>query len=224
MPEARVRGYKPGRFSFNVEGGRCKECRGAGELDIQMHFLPGVSVTCETCGGKRYNRETLGVSFKGRNIYETLEMTFEEAIELFDAFPKLKTQFQVMKDVGLGYLKLGQPATTLSGGEAQRVKLARELSKRSTGKTLYILDEPTTGLHFVDIDKLLGVVHKLVDLGNTVIMIEHHMDVIKSADHVIDLGPGGGVHGGKIIVSGTPEKVAKHKSSKTAKFLKNVLS
>ncbi len=221
--QARVRGYTPGRFSFNVKGGRCEVCRGAGELDIEMHFLPDVRVTCETCLGKRYNNETLSLTFKGRNIFEVLEMTFEEAYEFFEAIPHLQSRLKVMLDVGLGYLKLGQPATHLSGGEAQRVKLSKELGKRSTGKTLYILDEPTTGLHFVDVEKLLKVVQQLVDLGNTVVMVEHHLDVIKCADHIIDLGPGGGVNGGEIIAQGTPEDIAKNPSSKTGSFLKKML-
>lgn len=220
---SKVRGYTPGRFSFNVKGGRCEICRGAGELDIEMHFLPDVTVTCETCLGKRYNSETLQVLFKGRNIFEVLEMTFDEALEFFDSIPHLKSRLQIMKDVGLGYLKLGQPATHLSGGEAQRVKLAKELARKATGKTLYILDEPTTGLHFVDVEKLLKVVQQLVDLGNTVVMVEHHLDVIKSADHIIDLGPAGGIHGGQIIAEGNPEMLAKLTQSKTGQFLKSVL-
>jgi excinuclease ABC subunit A len=222
-PQAKVRGYTPGRFSFNVKGGRCEICRGAGMLDIEMHFLPDVSVTCETCLGKKYNGETLNITFKGRNICEVLEMTFEEACEFFEAFPSLQSKLKMMCDVGLGYLKLGQPAVTLSGGEAQRIKLAKELSKRATGKTVYILDEPTTGLHFVDIEKLLEVVKQLTDLGNTVIMVEHQLDVIKSADHVIDLGPAGGEGGGEIVAQGTPEEIAANGKSKTGIFLAKIL-
>lgn len=222
-PLAKMRGYTPGRFSFNIEGGRCEACGGAGQLDIEMHFLPDVSVPCETCDSKRYNTETLEVSFKGRSIYEVLEMTFSEAFEFFQNIPHLQSRLKIMCDVGLGYLKLGQPAVTLSGGEAQRVKLAKELSKKPTGKTLYILDEPTTGLHFVDVEKLLHVIQQLVDVGNTVVMIEHHLDVIKSADHVIDMGPLGGIHGGKKIASGTPEAISRISDSKTGMFLKQEL-
>lgn len=218
--DARLRGYGPARFSFNIEGGRCEVCKGAGQLDIEMHFLPDVSVPCETCNGHRYNDETLEIAFKGKNIYEVLEMSFEEAFHFFDTLPNLQSRLQIMNDVGLGYIRLGQPAVTLSGGEAQRIKLAKELARRPTGKTIYILDEPTTGLHFVDVDKLLHVVHRLVDVGNTVVMIEHHIDVIKSADHLIDLGPGGGVNGGHIIAEGTPETVSKNPKSKTGMFLK----
>jgi excinuclease ABC subunit A len=218
-PDARKKGYTPSRFSFNVSGGRCEECKGAGELDVEMHFLADVSVPCESCGQRRFNSATLDITFKGRNIYEVLEMTFSDAFEFFEAVPALQNKFKVMIDVGLGYLKLGQPATTLSGGEAQRVKLARELSKRSTGKTLYVLDEPTTGLHFVDIERLLQVVQQLVDLGNTVLMIEHQLDVIQAADFVIDLGPDGGKAGGKIMASGTPEAIIKNPDSKTGQAL-----
>ncbi len=218
-PDARKKGYTPSRFSFNVSGGRCEECKGAGELDVEMHFLADVSVPCETCGQRRFNSATLDITFKGRNIHDVLEMTFSDAFEFFEAVPSLQNKFKVMIDVGLGYLKLGQPATTLSGGEAQRVKLARELSKRSTGKTLYILDEPTTGLHFVDIERLLQVVQQLVDLGNTVLMIEHQLDVIQAADFVIDLGPDGGKAGGKIMASGTPEAISKNPDSKTGQAL-----
>ncbi len=222
-PLSRMKGYTPGRFSFNVSGGRCEVCKGAGELDIEMHFLPDVSVMCETCQGQRYNPETLAVAFKGKNIFECLEMTFAEALDFFEAFPAIQAKVKIMNDVGLGYLKLGQPAVTLSGGEAQRIKLAKEISKRPTGKTIYVLDEPTTGLHFVDIERLLKVVQQLVDLGNTVVMIEHQLDVIKSADHVIDLGPLGGEHGGEIVSSGAPEAVAQSKASKTGFFLKSAL-
>ena len=218
-PDARKKGYTPSRFSFNVAGGRCEDCKGAGELDVEMHFLADVKVPCESCGQRRFNSATLDINFKGRNISEVLEMTFSEAFEFFEVIPSLQNKFKVMMDVGLGYLKLGQPATTLSGGEAQRVKLARELSKRSTGKTVYILDEPTTGLHFVDIEKLLEVIQQLVDLGNTVIMIEHQLDVIMAADHVIDLGPEGGKGGGKIMASGTPEAILKIPASKTGQAL-----
>jgi len=222
-PESRVNGYSPGRFSFNVSGGRCEVCKGAGELDIEMHFLADVSVPCEACSGRRYNSQTLEVTFKGRNIYEVLEMSFTEAFEFFEVIPVLQSKFKIMCDVGLGYLKLGQPAITLSGGEAQRVKLARELSKKATGKTIYILDEPTTGLHFVDIERLLSVIQKLVDLGNTVVMIEHQLDVIKSADHIIDLGPGSGSSGGEIVASGSPEEIVKVKASKTGTYLSPLL-
>jgi excinuclease ABC subunit A len=221
--QARVRGYTAGRFSFNVKGGRCEVCKGAGELDIEMHFLPDVAVTCETCEGKRYNSETLGITFKGRNIFEVLEMTFDEAFEFFASIPHLQSRLKMMCDVGLGYLKLGQAALTLSGGEAQRIKLAKELAKRSTGKTVYVLDEPTTGLHFLDIEKLLEVIQQLVNLGNTVVMVEHHLDVIKSADHVIDLGPEGGENGGEILAMGPPEVIAKNPKSKTGSFLKKML-
>lgn len=222
-PTAKVRGFGPGRFSFNVKGGRCESCQGAGQLDIEMHFLPDVSVPCEACSGKKYGSETLAITFKGRNISEVLEMTFEESVEFFAAIPNLQMKCKMMCDVGLGYLKLGQASVTLSGGEAQRIKLAKELSKRSTGKTLYILDEPTTGLHFVDIEKLLQVIQQLVDLGNTVVMVEHQLDVIKSADHLIDLGPLGGERGGEIVVTGTPEEVALDSKSKTAPYLKKIL-
>lgn len=220
LPEAKIRGYKPGRFSFNVKSGRCETCEGGGVKVIEMDFLPSVQVPCETCKGKRYNRETLEVRFKGKSISDVLEMSVNEAVEFFDNQPKILRQVKTLQDVGLGYITLGQHATTLSGGEAQRVKLASELSKRDTGKTLYILDEPTTGLHFNDIKILLGVVQRLVDKGNTVLIIEHNMDVIKVADHVIDLGPEGGDGGGMIVAEGAPEKVAKSKKSFTAKFLK----
>lgn len=220
---ARKRGYGAGRFSFNVKGGRCEACQGAGELKIQMHFLPNVRVTCETCGGKRYNDATLDVIYNGKNIHDVLEMTFEEAAEYFDAIPQIKIKTQTMCEVGLGYVKLGQSSSTLSGGEAQRIKLGKELSKRQTGKTLYILDEPTTGLHLVDIEQLLSVCHRLVDLGNTVVMIEHHLDVIKNADYLIDMGPLGGERGGKLLAVGTPEQVAKVKTSITGEYLKESL-
>jgi excinuclease ABC subunit A len=221
--EARVRGYRPGRFSFNVSGGRCEACSGDGTIKIEMHFLPDVYVPCEVCKGKRYNRDTLDVTFKGKNIHQVLEMSIEQALEHFNAIPTIARHFQTLMDVGLGYMRVGQPATTLSGGEAQRVKLASELSKRATGRTIYILDEPTTGLHFEDINKLLGVLHRLVDQGNTVIVIEHNLDVIKTADWVIDLGPEGGVLGGEIVAEGTPEDIAQAGRSYTGRFLRDVL-
>ncbi len=221
--EARSRGYKPGRFSFNVKGGRCEACQGDGLIKVEMHFLPDVYVPCDVCKSKRYNRETLEVLYKGKNIHEVLDMTIEDAFEFFNAIPAVKRKLQTLMDVGLTYVKLGQSATTLSGGEAQRVKLSKELSKRDTGKTLYILDEPTTGLHFHDIKQLLQVIHRLRDHGNTLVVIEHNLDVIKTADWVVDLGPEGGSGGGEILVTGTPEKVAKHKTSHTARFLKTLL-
>ena len=224
VPDARVRGYKPGRFSFNVKGGRCEACRGGGYIQIEMQFLPDVTVPCEVCKGKRYNREALEIRFKGKNIAEILEMSVAEALALFEHFPKVKSKLETLKDVGLGYIKLGQPATTLSGGEAQRVKLATELSKRSTGKTLYILDEPTTGLSFEDAAALLRVLHRLVDGGNTVILIEHHLDMIKNADYLIDLGPGAGDRGGYVIATGTPEQVAQEDGSLTGQYLRRVLA
>ena len=223
MPEAKIRGYKTGRFSFNVKGGRCETCEGAGLRHIEMEFLPDVYVPCETCKGKRYNRETLEVRFKGKSISDVLDMTVEEAVTFFEHQPKILRKIETLNDVGLGYISLGQHATTLSGGEAQRVKLATELSKRDTGKTLYILDEPTTGLHFQDIAHLLAVLQKLVDKGNTVLVIEHNLDVIKSADYLVDLGPEGGAGGGKIVAKGTPEQVARHAASFTGKFLKGEL-
>jgi excinuclease ABC subunit A len=220
---SRTRGYKPGRFSFNVRGGRCEACSGDGIITIEMHFLPDVYVPCEVCHGKRYNRETLEVTYKDRNIAEVLDMTVEEALEFFENVPKISRKLETLNDVGLGYIKLGQSSTTLSGGEAQRVKLATELSKRSTGKTVYILDEPTTGLHFDDVKKLLEVLQRLVDAGNTVIVIEHNLDVIKTADWIIDLGPEGGDRGGEIIAQGTPEEVSKNNISYTGQFLKKIL-
>ncbi|GGZ19572.1 UvrABC system protein A [Echinicola pacifica] len=220
LPEAKIRGYKPGRFSFNVKGGRCEDCEGAGMKLIEMDFLPDVHIPCETCKGKRYNRETLEVRFKGKSISDVLDMTVEQAVDFFEKHPKILRKIQTLNDVGLGYITLGQHATTLSGGEAQRVKLATELSKKDTGKTFYILDEPTTGLHFKDIEHLLEVLNRLVDKGNTVLIIEHNLDVIKVADYIIDLGPEGGDKGGQILVEGLPEKVANHKKSHTAKFLK----
>ncbi|MEM1148272.1 MAG: excinuclease ABC subunit UvrA, partial [Pseudomonadota bacterium] len=219
LPESKQRGYKPGRFSFNVKGGRCEACQGDGVIKIEMHFLPDVYVTCETCAGKRYNRETLEVLYKGKSIADVLDMTVEEAEKFFSAVPAIRSKMETLNRVGLSYIKVGQQATTLSGGEAQRVKLAKELSKRATGKTLYILDEPTTGLHFEDVRKLLEVLHELVDTGNTVLVIEHNLDVIKTADHIIDLGPEGGDGGGRVVAVGTPEAVAKIKESWTGKFL-----
>jgi excinuclease ABC subunit A len=222
-PDAKVRGYKQGRFSFNVRGGRCETCKGDGTIKIEMHFLPDVYVPCETCGGKRYNRETLEVRFKGKSIADVLEMSVEEALGFFAKIPKIRRRLQTLHDVGLDYIKLGQPATTLSGGEAQRVKLAKELSKVATGRTLYILDEPTTGLHFADIEKLLDVLQRLVDAGNTVLVIEHNLDVIKQADWIVDLGPEGGEAGGEVIATGTPERVAEVEESYTGQFLREVL-
>ncbi|QWA10910.1 excinuclease ABC subunit UvrA [Sodalis ligni] len=223
VPESRTRGYTPGRFSFNVRGGRCEACQGDGVLKVEMHFLPDIYVPCDQCKGQRYNRETLEVKYKGKNIHEVLDMTIEDAREFFDAVPALSRKLQTLMDVGLSYIRLGQSATTLSGGEAQRVKLARELSKRGTGQTLYILDEPTTGLHFADIQQLLEVLHQLRDQGNTIVVIEHNLDVIKTADWIVDLGPEGGNGGGEILVSGTPETVAACKDSYTARFLKPIL-
>jgi len=223
VPESRLRGYKPGRFSFNVKGGRCEACEGAGIVQIEMHFLPDVYVPCEVCKGKRYNRETLEIHYKGRNVAEILEMTVEEALEFFSAVPSIRGKLQTLSDVGMGYIHLGQPATTLSGGEAQRVKLATELSKRATGKTVYILDEPTTGLHFDDVARLLEVLGRLVETGNTVIVIEHNLDVVKTADWVIDLGPEGGDKGGELVAAGTPEDVARAPASHTGRYLRPVL-
>ncbi|OYW87883.1 MAG: hypothetical protein B7Z20_03920, partial [Sphingobium sp. 32-64-5] len=223
LPEAQARGYKPGRFSFNVKGGRCEACQGDGVIKIEMHFLPDVYVTCEECHGKRYNRETLEVKFKGLSIADVLDMTVEDAVEFFKAVPPIRDKMAMLAEVGLGYIKVGQQATTLSGGEAQRVKLAKELSRRATGRTLYILDEPTTGLHFEDVRKLLEVLHALVDQGNSVVVIEHNLDVIKTADWVIDLGPEGGVKGGEIIAVGTPEQVIKEPRSYTGAYLAPLL-
>jgi excinuclease ABC subunit A len=222
-PEAKIRGYKPGRFSFNVKGGRCEACRGDGQIRIEMHFLPDVYVPCEVCKGRRYNAETLRVTYKGKSISDVLEMTVDEACEFFAPVPVIARRMGTLRDVGLGYVRLGQPATTLSGGEAQRVKLASELGKRSTGKTVYILDEPTTGLHFADVEKLLNILHRLVNAGNTVIVIEHNLDVIRSADHVIDLGPEGGDAGGEIVATGTPEEVARVETSHTGRFLRDLM-
>jgi excinuclease ABC subunit A len=221
--ESRSRGYSPGRFSFNVKGGRCEACRGDGLIRVEMHFLPDIYVTCDVCRGKRYNRETLEIRYKGKSVYEVLDMTVEDALAFFDPVPVLKRKLQTLMDVGLSYVRLGQSATTLSGGEAQRVKLSRELSKRDTGKTLYILDEPTTGLHFHDVEHLLRVLHRLRDHGNTVVVIEHNLDVIKTADWIIDLGPEGGDQGGEIISEGTPEDLVQASSSYTGQYLKPLL-
>ena len=221
--DAKIRGFTSSRFSFNVKGGRCEACQGDGIVKIEMHFLADVYVPCEICKGARYNHETLEVKYKGKSIYDVLEMTVEEGLEFFRNMPRIARKLQTLYDVGLGYIKLGQPATTLSGGEAQRVKLATELSKRPTGRTIYILDEPTTGLHTADVHKLIDVLQKLVDAGNTVVVIEHNLDVIKVADHIIDLGPEGGDNGGKIVVCGTPEKVAACKKSYTGMYLKKIL-
>ena len=223
VPEARLRGYKPGRFSFNVKGGRCEACQGEGYIQIEMQFLPDVEVPCEVCHGARYNREALDIHFRGKNIAEVLDMTVEQAVQFFEAFPRIRMKLQTLHDVGLGYIRIGQPATTLSGGEAQRVKLATELSRRATGRTLYILDEPTTGLSFEDVNALMGVLHRLVDAGNTVLIIEHHLDVIKQADHIIDLGPLGGDRGGEIVAEGTPEEVAEIEESVTGRYLRGTL-
>ena len=223
LPESKIRGYKPGRFSFNVKGGRCESCEGDGIIKIEMNFLPDVYVVCEVCKGKRYNRETLEVKYKGKTIHEVLEMPVDEAFDFFEAIPVIKKKLETLKDVGLGYINLGQQATTLSGGEAQRIKLATELSKISNVRTLYILDEPTTGLHFEDIKMLLKVLQRLVERGNTVIVIEHNLEIIKTSDWVIDLGPEGGVGGGEILAVGTPEEISNVKKSFTGSFLKKVL-
>jgi excinuclease ABC subunit A len=220
---AKMRGYSPGRFSFNVKGGRCEACQGAGIVKIEMYFLPDIYIPCEVCKGKRFNRETLEVRYKNKNIAEILDMTVEEASNFFENIPKIKRSLQTLADVGLGYIKLGQSASTLSGGEAQRIKLAKELSKISTGRTLYLLDEPTTGLHFDDVKKLLDVLNRLVDQGNTVLVIEHNLEVIKSADHIIDMGPGGGDEGGQVVFEGTPEAIIEHPVSFTGQFLKKIL-
>lgn len=222
--EAKARGYKANRFSFNVKGGRCEACQGDGIVKIEMHFLADIYVPCDVCKGARYNRETLEVKYKGKNIYDVLEMTVEEGLEFFSSIPKIKRKLQTLYDVGLGYVKIGQPATTLSGGEAQRVKLSTELSRRSTGKTVYILDEPTTGLHTADVHKLIEVLHRLVDNGNSVIVIEHNLDVIKTADWILDLGPEGGDEGGEIIAQGIPEQVAATEGSYTGQYLKKLLN
>ena len=224
LPESRAKGFGPGRFSFNVAGGRCEACKGDGQLKIEMHFLPDIYVPCEVCHGDRYNRETLQVTYRGKNVSEVLNMTVSEAVRFFENIPNIKRKLQTLNDVGLGYITLGQPATTLSGGEAQRVKLASELQKRQTGKTFYILDEPTTGLHFEDVRQLLEVLQRLVDAGNTVLVIEHNLDVIKAADRIIDLGPEGGERGGTIVATGTPEQVARVPESHTGRFLKDLLA
>ena len=222
--EAKLRGYGPGRFSFNVASGRCDACKGDGQIKIEMHFLPDIYVNCEECGGRRYNRETLEVEYKGKNIADVLDMTVDEALLFFKNIPNIKRKLQTLSDVGLGYIHLGQGSTTLSGGEAQRIKLASELQKKQTGKTIYILDEPTTGLHFDDVRALLDVLQKLVDCGNTVVVIEHNLDVIKCADYIVDLGPEGGSGGGEIIACGTPEDVARCERSYTGKFLAPLLN
>ena len=224
VPEARARGYKPGRFSFNVKGGRCEECSGDGYKLVEMQFLPDVTVPCEVCCGQRYNREALEIRFRGKTIAEVLDMTVSEALELFERFPRVKRVLDTLQATGLGYIRLGQPATTLSGGEAQRIKLASELARRSTGRTLYVLDEPTTGLSFRDVHHLLDVLQRLADGGNTVVVIEHHLDVIKSADHVIDLGPHGGDRGGELVARGTPEEVAACPDSATGRYLRPLLA
>ncbi|MGH2504780.1 MAG: excinuclease ABC subunit UvrA, partial [Ktedonobacterales bacterium] len=223
LPESKARGYAPGRFSFNVKGGRCEVCKGEGALTIEMNFLPDVYVTCEACKGKRYNREALEITFKGKTISDVLDMTVSEALVFFDAVPSLKNKLATLEDVGLGYIHLGQPATTLSGGEAQRIKLASELSRRATGRTMYILDEPTTGLHFADVERLLAVLQRLVDAGNTVVVIEHNLDIIKAADWIIDLGQDGGERGGEVIAEGTPEAIAASPISYTGQFLAPLL-
>ncbi len=224
LPESRARGYSPGRYSFNVKGGRCENCKGDGLIKMEMHFLPDVYVRCDVCHGKRYNRDTLEIRYRGKNIHEVLEMTVKEALEFFAPIPYIKRILNTLNDVGLGYITLGQSATTLSGGEAQRIKLSRELSRRATGKTLYILDEPTTGLHFADIQRLLEVLNRLVDAGNTVVVIEHNMEVIKTADYIIDLGPEGGERGGEVVAAGTPEEIGRDVRSYTGQFLKKALT
>ena len=219
VPEAKARGYKPGRFSFNVKGGRCEACQGDGVIAIEMHFLPNVYVTCEQCKGRRYNRETLEIKYRGKSIADVLDLTVDQALPVLENFPPIANKLRTLQSVGLGYIELGQSATTLSGGEAQRVKLSRELSKRGTGKTLYILDEPTTGLHFEDVRRLLDVFNRLVDQGNTIVVIEHNLDVIKSADWIIDLGPEGGERGGRVVAQGSPEQVSGARGSHTGEFL-----
>jgi excinuclease ABC subunit A len=223
LPEARIRGYKPGRFSFNVKGGRCESCEGNGLIKIEMHFLPDVYVTCDVCAGRRFNQDTQEIRYKEKSIADVLDMTVEQALTFFTNIPSLRSKLQFLSDVGLGYIRLGQSATTLSGGEAQRIKLSRELAKRTNSNTLYILDEPTIGLHFDDIRKLLEVLMRLVDMGNTVVVIEHNLDVIKSADYIIDLGPEGGPGGGRIVASGTPEEVVKNEESLTGRFLRRFM-
>ncbi|MCT6855410.1 MAG: ATP-binding cassette domain-containing protein, partial [Bombella apis] len=224
LPESKARGYKPGRFSFNVKGGRCEACQGDGVLKIEMHFLPDVFVTCDSCKGARYNRETLEIKFKGKSIADILAMTVDEAVPFFNAVPRIADRLAILQQVGLGYVALGQQATTLSGGEAQRVKLAKELARRATGRTLYVLDEPTTGLHTEDVHKLLNVLHALVEQGNTVLVIEHNLDLIKTADWVIDIGPEGGAGGGEVVATGTPEDIAACKASHTGRFLAPMLA
>jgi excinuclease ABC subunit A len=224
VPEAKTRGYKPGRFSFNVKGGRCEACQGDGVIAIEMHFLPNVYVTCEQCKGRRYNRETLEIKYRGKSIADVLDLTVDQALPILENFPPIANKLRTLQSVGLGYIELGQSATTLSGGEAQRVKLSRELSKRGTGRTLYILDEPTTGLHFEDVRKLLDVLNRLVDQGNTVVVIEHNLDVVKCADWLIDLGPEGGDAGGRVVAQGSPEQVAKTRGSHTGQFLSELFS
>jgi excinuclease ABC subunit A len=223
LPEAKMRGYKPGRFSFNVRGGRCEACQGDGIIQIEMHFLPDVYVPCEVCHGTRYSREVQEVKFRGHSISDVLELTVDEALEVFENVPRIKVKLRTLHDVGLGYIRLGQPATQLSGGEAQRVKLSAELSRRDTGRTLYLLDEPTTGLHYVDVERLLAVLHRLVDHGNTVVVIEHNLDVLKTADWLIDLGPEGGEKGGYVIAEGTPEQLARNEASATGAYLGRIL-
>jgi excinuclease ABC subunit A len=222
--EAKIRGYKPGRFSFNVRGGRCEHCMGQGTKKIEMHFLPDVYVTCQQCKGTRFNQETLQITYKGKNIADVLDMRIDEALKFFENFPVIVSLLRTLNDVGLSYMQLGQASTTLSGGEAQRVKLATELGKAATGHTLYVLDEPTTGLHFADIHNLLNVLQRLTDMGNTVVVIEHNLDVIKIADYIIDLGPEGGDAGGEVVIAGTPEDIIKNKKSYTAKYLKTKLN
>ncbi len=223
LPEAKIRGYKPGRFSFNVAGGRCEACSGNGYKTIEMNFLPDVLVPCEVCGGKRYNRETLEVRYKGKSIADVLDLTINQAVDFFAGIPSILKKIKVLQDIGLGYIRLGQPSSTLSGGENQRVKLATELAKKDTGRTLFILDEPTTGLHFDDVNTLLNILNRLVDKGNTVLVIEHNLDILKCADHIIDMGPGGGDNGGNIIAEGTPEQLA-GLDSPTAPYLKSELN
>jgi len=224
LPEARIRGYKPGRFSFNVKGGRCESCEGNGLIKIEMHFLPDVYVTCDACRGRRFNQDTLDIYYREKNIADVLHMTVQQALGFFENIPAIRQKLQLLADVGLGYIRLGQSATTLSGGEAQRIKLSRELGKRANSNTLYILDEPTIGLHFDDVEKLLTVLMRLVDMGNTVVVIEHNLDIIKCADHIVDLGPEGGPGGGRIVAVGTPEEVAANATSMTGQFLKKTLA
>jgi excinuclease ABC subunit A len=224
LAESKVRGYKTSRFSFNVSGGRCESCRGNGMIKVEMHFLPNVYVECDKCKGRRYNAETLEIRYKGKNIADVLDMTVSEALKFFENIPNIRRRLELLDEIGLGYLRLGQPATTLSGGEAQRIRLSRELGRKASGKTLYIFDEPTTGLHFVDIQKLLDVLNLLVDQGNTVVVIEHNLDIIKSADYIIDLGPDGGEAGGEVVADGTPDEVADNEASYTGKFLKEKLA